>query len=61
MIDNHYVQIYDYQRLIATFIDLFSPLVMKQIIDYAIPEKDFKTLFILIIVLAILPIIPTLF
>ncbi|MEK4091891.1 ABC transporter ATP-binding protein [Viridibacillus sp. FSL H8-0110] len=45
--------------IIATFIDLLSPLVMKQIIDSAIPEKNFKALFIFIVILTILPILST--
>ncbi|MGE7623646.1 ABC transporter transmembrane domain-containing protein [Viridibacillus sp. NPDC096237] len=47
--------------IIATFIDLLSPLVMKQIIDSAIPEKNFKALFIFIAILTILPILSTIF
>jgi len=47
--------------IIATFIDLLSPLVMKQIIDSAIPEKNFKALFIFIVILTILPILSTIF
>ncbi|MEK4759933.1 ABC transporter ATP-binding protein [Viridibacillus sp. FSL E2-0187] len=47
--------------IIATFIDLLSPLVMKQIIDSAIPEKNFKALFIFIAILTVLPILSTIF
>ncbi|MGE7933621.1 ABC transporter ATP-binding protein [Viridibacillus arvi] len=47
--------------IIATIIDLLSPLVMKQIIDSAIPEKNFKALFIFIAILTILPILSTIF
>ncbi|MGE7919156.1 ABC transporter ATP-binding protein [Viridibacillus sp. NPDC093762] len=47
--------------IIATFIDLLSPLVMKQIIDSAIPEKNFKALFMLIVILTVLPILSTIF